>query len=61
MYDVKVHLQPPPPARGDSDHNIVYATASAVVLHPTDTCELKNKSGLSIGISLDPTEIADNE
>ena len=26
MYDVKVHPQPPPPAKADSDHNIVCAT-----------------------------------
>ena len=25
LYDVKVHPQPPPPAKVDSDHNIVYA------------------------------------
>ena len=26
VYDVKVHPQPPSPAKTDSDHNIVYAT-----------------------------------
>ena len=25
VHDVKVHPQPPPPAKADSDHNIVYA------------------------------------
>ena len=25
MYDVKVHPQPPPPAKVDSDHNIIHA------------------------------------
>ena len=26
MYDVRVHPQPPPPVKADSDHGIVYAT-----------------------------------
>ena len=25
VYDVNVHPQPPPPAKADTDHNIVYA------------------------------------
>ena len=28
VYDVKVHPQPPPPAKADSDHNIVYCNGS---------------------------------
>ena len=36
-------------------------SASAVVLHPTDTCERKTESGLSTGRSLDLTENAGSE
>ena len=62
VYDVKVHPQPPSPAKMDSDHNIVYAmSASAVVLRPTDAYVQKNKPSLSTGRSFDLTEIADSE
>ena len=56
VYDVKVHLQPP-----QTIISYTRRSASAVVSHPTDTCERKNKSGLSIGRSLDMMEIADSE
>ena len=57
VYNVKVHPQPPPPAEVDSDYNIVYAMVRvSVVFHPPDTCERKNKSGLSTGTRIDMTE-----
>ena len=62
VYDVKVHPQPPSPAKADgSITSHARWSASAVVLHPTDAYVQKNKSGLLTVRGFNLTEIAGSE
>ena len=62
LHDVQVHPQPPPPAKADSDHNIVCAMvrpSGRFALNKTRTNEKEN--GILIGGSFDPTEMTGSE
>ena len=62
VYNVKVHPQPPPPAKVDSDHHIVYAMVRlSGHIAPNRHVRTEKQVRLSIGRSLDPTEIAGSE
>ena len=62
VYDVKVHPQPPSPAKTDSDHNIVHAMVRlSGRIAPNRRIPTKKKSSLSTSRSFDLTEIADSE
>ena len=63
VYDVKVHPQPPSPAKAGSDHNIVYAMVllSGRIAPIRRIRTKKNKYGLSTGRSFDLTEMAGSE
>ena len=45
VHDVKVHPQPPPRAKANSDHNLV--CASVVVSGPTAKCEMPQEAASS--------------